>query len=184
MNAFVAKTQPLRVVVGILIALVFAGIGVWMTGILDQPVTPMSVNDLTVHPLPVSPSRYPDGVVKLVGWVAVVFGGGLALIGAIRMTGPSEHLRIDRMGILVPSYTERRIPWDEIVDVSTWSHRGHKALVFKLRDPSRYPRAPWKRMLDSMNNELSGGEVGLSMLGTDRTPEQALDAIATFRPKS
>ncbi|WP_297800835.1 STM3941 family protein [uncultured Brevundimonas sp.] len=184
MNAFVARTQPLKMIIGIIIALIFVAVGVWMTGILDKPVTSAPVDDLIIHPLPQSPSRYPDWLIKTGGWVSIVFFGGVALVGAKRITSPSEHLRIDRMGVLVPSYTEHPIPWDQIEHIGTWSHRGQKALVIKLCDPSRYPRAPWKRMFDSMNSGLSGGEIGLSMLGTDRTLDQALDAVEKFRPKS
>ncbi|MHC3128297.1 hypothetical protein OB03_13875 [Brevundimonas sp. GN22] len=184
MEAFVARTQPLRIIAGIIIALVFAGIGLWMTGIFDKPVSLPPVIDMVFHPTPHRPSRFPDWLIKSTGWISLVLSGGIALVGATRITNPTEHLRIDRMGILVPSFTERPIPWDQIEHIGTWSHHGQKSLVIKLRDPSRYPRAPWKRMLDSLNSELSGGEIGLSMLGTDRTLGQALDAIETFRPNS
>lgn len=186
MNEFVARTQPFKVVLGILIALGFVAIGVWMTGILDKPVTPPVVNpdDLMIYPLPTSSSRYPDWLVVTMGWVSIVFFGGLSVIGAIRLTNPADHLRVNRMGLVVPSYIDRPIAWSDIAEITTWSHRGQKSLVIKLRDPSRFERKPWRRALDSLNRGLTGGDIGLSMTGTDRTLKQALDAIETFRPKA
>ncbi len=186
MNEFVARTQPLKVVLGILIALGFVAIGVWMTGLLDKPVTPpvVSPDDLTIYPLPASSSRYPDWLVVTVGWASIVIFGGLSIIGAMRLTNPADHLRINRMGLVVPSYTDRPIAWSDIADITTWSHRGQKSLVIKLRDPSRFPRKPLHRMMDSLNRGLTGGDIGLSMTGTNRTLKQALEAIETFRPKA
>lgn len=183
MNEFVARTQPLKVLLGILIALGFVAIGIWMTGIMDKPVTPPAANDLMIYPLPQTSSRYPDWFVKPMGWVSIILFGGFAVIGAVRLTNPADHLRINRMGVVVPSYTERLITWAEISDVTTWSHRGQKSLVIKLIDPARFNRPARKRTLDSLNRGISGGDIGLSMIGTDRSLKQALEAIETFRPK-
>ena len=186
MNEFVARTQPLKVVLGIVIALGFVAIGVWMTGILDKPVTPPSAygTDLTIYPLPAYSSRYPDWLVISMGWVCIFLFGGMAVLGAIRLTNPADHLRINRMGITVPSYTDKPIAWSDIADISTWSHRGQKSLVIKLRDPSRFPRKSLHRILDSLNRGLTGGDIGLSMTGTNCTLKQTLDAIEALRPKA
>lgn len=184
MDEFVARTQPLKVVLGMFIALGFVAIGLWMTGILGKPVARpvVSPDDLTIYPLPTSSSRYPDWLVVTVGWACIVLFGGISVIGAIRLTNPADHLRVNRMGLLVPSYTDKTIAWSDIVDITTWSHRGQRSLVIKLRDPSRFERKPWRRALDSLNRGLTGGDIGLSMTGTNRTLKQALEAIETMRP--
>lgn len=186
MNEFVARTQPYKIVVSIALMLGFVAIGVWMTGILDKPVAPpaISPDNLQIYPLPQSSSRYPEWFVKLMGWVSIILFGGLAILGAKRLTNPSDHLRINRLGVMIPSYTDRLITWDEISDITTWTHRGQTSVVFKLRDPARFNRPAWKRMIDSLNKGFTGGDIGLSMTGTNRTLRQALDAIETFRPKT
>lgn len=186
MNEFVARTQPFKLVLGMLIAFGFVAIGVMMTGILDKPAIPsVAVNtDMMIYPLPAASSRYPDWLIVTVGWICIVFFGGLSIIGAIRLTNPADHLRINRMGVTVPSYTDRLITWAEISDITTWSHRGQKSLVIKLRDPTRFERKPWRRAIDNLNRGLTGGDIGLSLTGTNRTLKQALDAIETFRPKA
>ncbi|GAA0391685.1 hypothetical protein GCM10009093_17850 [Brevundimonas terrae] len=185
MSEFVARTQPFKVVLGILIALGFVAIGVMMAGILDQPATPPPGNatDLTIYPLPASTSRYPDWLIVPMGWACIILFGGMAIIGAIRLTNPADHLRINRMGITVPSYSEHPIAWAQIAAITTWSHRGQKSLIIKLHDPSRFERKSWRRSIDSLNRSLTGGDIGLSLTGTDRTLKQALDAIEAFRPK-
>lgn len=186
MNEFVARTQPMKVLLGIMIAIGFVAIGIWMTGILNKPATPAGpiANDLTIYPLPSSSSRYPPWFIVSMGWICVVFFSGLAFVGAIRLTNPADHLRINRMGIMAPSYTDKLISWSDITEVTTWSHRGQKSLIIKLRDPSRFERKPWRRAIDSLNRGLTGGDIGLSLTGTDRTLKQALEAIETFRPKA
>lgn len=182
MNEFIARIQPLKVVLGILIALGFVAIGVWITGILDKHVTPSVVNDMILYRTYQGSSRHPDWYLKPMAWVSIILFGGMAIYGAILLTKPADYLRINRMGVTVPSYTDRLITWAEIADVTIWSHNGQKSLTIKLRDPSRFNRPAWKRAIDSLNRGIAGGDIFLAMIITDRTIPQALDAIETFRP--
>lgn len=185
MNDFVARAQPFKILIGILICLAFVAVGVWMTGILDAPAAPPPPsNDMVIFPLPERSSRYPDGFIVVVGWFCVLFFGALVVKTAARLTGPNEMLRINRTGILVPAFSERMTVWADIAQITTWSHRGQKVLIVRLHDPEKYPRTSYQRFWDSVNKGISGGHIGISMTGTDRSLKQALQAVENFRPKA
>lgn len=184
MNDFVARSQPFKILLGILICLGFVAAGLWMTGIFNAPAAPPPpANDLIIFPLPERASRYPDGFIVVVGWICVLFFGALVMKAATRLTGPNEILRINRTGIQVPAFCDRIIVWADIAEITTWSHQGQKALVLRLHNPEEYPRTGFQRFWDGLNKSIAGGDIGISMTGTDRTLKQALEAIETLGPK-
>lgn len=185
MNDFVARTQPFKILLGILICLGFVAIGLWMTGIFNPPSpSPSPSTDLTIYPAQQSSSRYPEWFTVMMGWVCVALCGWFALKGAMNMTGANEALRINSGGISVPSFSDRLILWSDIADISVWTHRGQKVLTIRLRDPERYPRSQSQRFYDRLNKSLTGGQIGVSMLNTDRKINEAMEAVERFRPKA
>ena len=54
-------------------------------------------------------------------------------------------------------------------------------IVLQLRDPGRFPGRGLAAVLAKANRELTGGDISISLTGTDRTTEEALRAINQFR---
>jgi len=139
--------------------------GLWMAGIVGE--------------VP-STERYPKAIVVAVGWLNVLLSalGGAEI--AKRLIKAGEHLRIGAAGIRCNAWSDQTIPWSEIEEVTTWRVKQQRAIVLRLRDPSRYPS---KRLLDSLPGSrlMSGGDILIYLLGTDRTFDHALEAVRHFR---
>lgn len=126
--------------------------------------------------------RYPPELVAAIGWGCALF---FALCGAaaVRMIfDRREQVRIGPSGIGSARWRHGTIPWVEIGDVTIWVHRGQRVIVLHLRDPSRYPERGARAVLASANKALTGGDLTLSMVGTDRSFDEAMAAIVRFRP--
>lgn len=162
MDDFVAYPSRWKIALILLGGLVFVGLGLWMTGVFGPP--------------PAS-HRYSPELVRLIGWVAVVFFGLCCVIGAGRLFDRREQLRIGRDGIRARHWSDQTIPWTEIVDITTWSYRRQTSIILHLRDRSLFPGRGVAALLAGANRGLTGGDVTLSLTGTDRTTEEALAAI-------
>jgi hypothetical protein len=80
-------------------------------------------------------------------------------------------------------WSDQTIPWSEIADVTTWSYRGQKAIVLHLRDKTRFPGRGMATMLSRVNRNLTGGDITISLTGTNRRVEDALSSIHRFRSR-
>jgi len=139
----------------------------WMIGAFGTP--------------PVSP-RFNAAKTELVGWISIVFFGLCAIVGGRRFLNGGEQLRINRSGISWAQWSDVTIPWTEITKVSTWSYGRQQIIVLHLRNPSRYPGRGTLRLTRSMNRAMTGGDISLSLAGTDRSYWDAMAAIEQFRP--
>lgn len=166
MGDFVARNSRWRLTLLFLGAVGFVAIGLWMGGAFGAP--PGS-------------ARYPDAVVFAVGWLGVMFFGLCAIAALGRLFGPSEQLKIDRSGVRYKGWSGELIPWSEIVDVTTWSGKGQKAMILHLRDRARFPGRGLSAMLARANRMFTGGDIFISLAGTDRSFDEAMSAIERFR---
>lgn len=169
MDDFVAYPSRSRLASLTISAAVFVAGGLWMGGAFGPP--------------PAS-SRFPPAVVFAIGWLSVLFFGlcGLAVLG--RLFAHGVQVRIGSAGIRSVQWSDQTIPWSEIVDVTTWSHHGQNAIVLHLRNPRRFPGRGIPGLLARANRALTGGDVAVSLLGTNMRFEDALEAIAHFRPEA
>ena len=147
-------------------AIAFVGIGVWMAGLLG--------------PVPVSRRSGPF-MTELWGWCAIVFFGMCAVAGAKLWWQNSERLRIGKSGIKWAGWSDQTIPWSEISDVSEWRYRRSKFIVLHLRNPSQFPGRGFASLAQGANRKLTGGDMGITLTGTDRKFDEAMAAIARFR---
>jgi hypothetical protein len=147
-------------------AAVFVGLGLWMSGLFGPP--------------PAS-HRYSAPLVAAIGWFAVLFFGLCGAVAIKRMFDSREQLRIGPSGIRYASWSEQTIPWSEIIDVTTWSHRGQSAIVLHLRSPACFPGRGLAAALAGANRGLTGGDISISLTGTDRSFDEAMSAIAQLR---
>jgi hypothetical protein len=162
MDDFVVYPSRWKIALILSGGLVFVGLGLWMGGVFGPP--------------PAS-HRYPPELVRQIGWVAVVFFSLCCVIGAGRLFDRREQLRIGRDGIRARHWSDRTIPWTEIVDITTWSYRRQTSIILHLRDPALFPGRGVAGLLAAANRSMTGGDIALSLTGTDRTTEEALAAI-------
>lgn len=167
MDDFVAHTSRRRIALLIAGSLGFVAIGVWMAGLFG--------------PIPALRQMSPM-VAEFWGWCAILFFGMCALAGAKLWWANSERLRIGRSGIRWSGWSDQTIPWDEIAAVTEWRYRNTRSIILHLRDPSLYPGRGFAAFSARANRALTGGDIGISLTGTDRKFADAIAAIARFRP--
>jgi hypothetical protein len=115
-----------------------------------------------------SSRRYFPAVTVSLGWFCALFFAFCAYHGVKRFFDSSPQLRIGPEGILWPRWSDSLMPWSEIRDVTTWSHRGQKHIILHLDDPARFPGRGLAGRLAGANRMLTGGDVAISLTGTDR----------------
>lgn len=169
MEDFVAYSSRWRIAVYGLGAIAFVAIGLWMVGAFGFP--------------PVW-RHTPAAVTFLVGWSSVIFFGLCSVVCVKRLFNNREQLRIGLTGVRSALWSDQTISWSEIADVTTWSFRRQTAIILHLRDAKRFPRRGVGAMLASANRMLTGGDVSITLTGTDRGFEEAMSAIGRFRRKS
>lgn len=152
----------------ILGSVAFVAIGLWMAGVLGPP--PES-------------SRYSSGFITVMGWFTIAFSGVCFVLGGTRFLDRREHLRIGVDGLRSTPWSDQTIPWSEIVDVTTWTVNRQHAIVLHLRDRTRFPGRGFAAMTAAANRSLTGGDISVSVTGTDRTFEDAILALDQFRPQ-
>lgn len=157
---FVAKPSPWRLAMFLLGALLFVGGGAWMLGWIGTP---------------------PSDAPRWVGWAAICFFGLAAAVLAMRLFDTEDVVRIGAPGIWFRHHSDDIIPWREIAEIGVWQHRGQKVIVLKLVNPERFPARGIAGALASANRALTGGDVAISLTGTDRSFADAMAAIERHR---
>ncbi len=169
MNDFVAYISRVRIAAMVLGCAVFVGLGAWFAGLVDA--------------LP-APDRYGALWMATVGWASMVFFGLCGVVCILSLFESRERVRIGPNGVRTAQWSNDTIPWSEIVQVSVWSNSGQDAIILHLRDRSRFPPRGVAALLAGANREFTGGDVGISLTATNRTFEEAMEAIRVFRPAS
>ena len=141
-------------------SLVFVGLGLWMAGAFGGSPVPFKI--------------------QVWGWVGVLLFGLCALMIIPRLTDIDDQVRISSIGIYSKHWSDQTIPWSEITDVSVWKFRQQKSLTLRLADPSRFPSTTMLGKFGRANRALTGGDVVISLAGTDGRFDDALAAIRHF----
>ena len=166
MDEFVAYPSRWRRVLLAIVAVVFVLFGFMMVGAFG----PLS-----------DPAANPPAVILVFGWLAIVFFGFCGVVWIARLFDTAEQLRIDAMGVRYAAWSRAMMPWQDITNVTIWSSNRQRTLVLHLRDPARYPGKGLAALFATINRKLTGGDVSISLTGTDRSFDDALSAIAHFR---
>jgi hypothetical protein len=130
-----------------------------------------------------SSSRYSPSVIFGIGWASVLFFGFGSVVFARMLFDTKPQLQIGLRGIRWVRWSDDTIPWSEIADVTSWSYRRQKAIILHLRHPDRYPGRGYLAMLARVNRRLTGGDIAITLAGTDRSFADAMSAIEQFRPR-
>lgn len=163
---FVAHISRWRVASLILGSLGFVALGLWLAGAFGE--VPSS-------------RRYSAPVAIGIGSLCVLFFGLCAVAGVKRFSDNRVQLEIGPAGIVWQQWSNQLIPWTEITDITTWSHRRQKAIVLHLNDPARFPGRGLAAKLAGANRTLTGGDIAISLTGTNRSYDDAMEAIARFK---
>ena len=169
MNDFVAYPSRRRIVAWMFGCAVFVGLGAWFAGLVDA--------------LP-APDRYSAAWTATVGWACMVLFGLFWALWVLSLFDSRERVRIGPNGVRTAQWSNDTIPWSEIAHVSVWSSYGQDSIILHLRDRSRFPPRGMPALLAGANRGLTGGDVGISLTATNRSFEEAMEAIRVFRPAS
>jgi hypothetical protein len=167
MDEFVAQNSRVRLALFLLGAIVLVWGGLLLIGAFG--------------PLRIS-NRHSPEVMAAFGWFGIAFFGACAILIAKRLFEGGEALRIDRTGISFAAWSDQTIPWSEITDITEWSFRGQRSIILHLRDPARFPGKGVLGFAAKANRALTGGDVPISLTGTNRSFDEAVAAITRFRP--
>jgi hypothetical protein len=145
----------------VLAALGFVVLGLWAGGIFGEPP---------------KPGR------EWLGWISASFFALMGAIGLRRLLNPTEQIRITSDGFCYRQWSDDTIPWREIVTVSVWRFKGQKSILLSLRDPGKFPSTTFLGKMAAANHALTGGDIALTLTGTDKSFEDAMSAIEYFMP--
>ncbi len=166
MKEFVAYNSRWRVAFIFLGAAGFVALGLWMVGAFGD--VPSSL-------------RHSAGYTITIGWLCISFFGLCAVAMVKRLFDRRAQLQIGPSGIVWSPWSDKLIPWSEITDITTWSYKGQKAIILHLGNPDHFPGRGLAAKLAGANQKLTGGDISISLTGTNRNYESALSAIAEFR---
>lgn len=166
MDEFVAYPSRWRLALLFLLSLGFVVVSLGMIGAFGAPW--------------VSPRR--SLVVGMgIGWFSLIFSGACVISIGRSLLDTGALLRIGEQGIWWKRWSDVIIPWSEITEVTTWQHKGQKFLILHLRDPAQFPGQGVMGWMGKANRALTGGDIGITMTGTDRRVNEALAAVDCFR---
>lgn len=166
MQTFVANNSRWRLAVFFLFSVGLVAAGLWMIGAFGG--------------VPASP-RYSASYILGLGWVCILLFslGGLAIVK--RFFDDRVQVEIGVSGIRWAPWSDQLIPWSEIRDVTTWSYKSQKSIVLHLNNPDRFPGQGIAAAFAGANRMLTGGDICITMAGTNRSYKAAMEAIAHFR---
>lgn len=166
METFIAQYSRWRLVALFLSAVGFVALGMWMVGAFGE--VPSS-------------RRHSASYFIAIGWLSILFFG-LCGVGIVsKLFDERSQLLIDSFGVLWIPWSDQLIPWSEIRDVTTWNYKHQRFIVLHLRDATRFPGRGLSSRLAGSNRMLTGGDISISLTGTNRSYGDAMEAIERFR---
>jgi hypothetical protein len=166
---FVASPSRCRIALLFLSALGFVAAGAWMMGAFG--------------PVPDSP-RYPAAESFWFGIASILLGSIASLWMVPEFLKANEVLRVGSAGVRYRRWSNQLIPWSQIREITTWTVRNQRGIALHLEDPSAFPGRLIPGALAKANRWFSGGDIHISLVGTDRSVDDALSALEQFRPTS
>ena len=166
MDEFIARVSPWRIFLLSGACLMFVVGGLWIAGLFGEP-----------PPL----RRFGPGMGVAIGWFIAAFFGLILFAIARQIFGEREILVLNTQGLRASQWSNQIIPWTEIEDVSTWSHRGSTSIILHLHDASLFPGSGLRGFLAGFNRSLTGGDIAIAMTASDKRVAETLDAIQHFR---
>lgn len=123
---------------------------------------------------------YPPGR-EAIAWGGMAVFGIFTGIILVRTFNNEDLLRIGPSGIWYRDWSDDIIPWREISDVGVWRLRGQNLILLSLVDPQRFPASTTRGRAAAMDRAITGGDIAITLMASDRTFEEAMAAIETYR---
>lgn len=143
--------------------------GLWMAGMIGDGSDPSKGS-----------GRVPPELLPYVGWLSVIFFGAILPLTAKRFFNDDAQVAIGRAGIRVAQWSDTTIPWSEIQRVSVWSYQRQRHIILHLHRPKAFPERGIAAKLSRANRMLTGGDIAITLVGTDGSFDDAMAAIAHF----
>lgn len=159
MPAFTARPSRWRLVLLLLAGVGFVVLGAWVAGLLGDPPKPGK---------------------EWAGWLGILFFSACVPILAMRLFDNDDQVRIDQRGIHSKQWSADIIPWSEISDVNVWQLRRERLIVLHLRDATLFPSTTLLGKLAAANRAMTGGDISISLAGTDGRFDDAIAAIGHY----
>lgn len=175
MEEFSAHYSRWRLALIFLSAVGFVAIGLQLAGVFGEPTS------LAQEP---RRRRLSHDETVLIGWLTVLFFGYCGIKIGAKFFDESVQLQVGRAGIRWIPWSAQLIPWSEIRDVTTWRYKGQATIVLHLRQADRFPGRGLAAKLSAANRKLTGGDISISLAGTNRSYSDAMEAIGYFRNAS
>jgi len=117
----------------------------------------------------------------LAGVVGLIFFGGctIAILWRLRHVGPA--IEISTAGLCWRQFSDRTIPWHEVVHAEVRVVRRQKFLCLWLRTPVQW-RGRMMAKSAALSTQMGFGDMALSVLGTDRSFDELVVAVAHYVP--
>lgn len=125
-------------------------------------------------------TNYPTGR-EWIGWGGMGIFGLFTGIILVRAFDTQDMVRIGPSGIWYRDWSDDIIPWREITEVGVWRARGQKMILLSLVDPKRFPSSTLRGKAAAMDRALTGGDIAITLMGTDRSFDEAMAAIVEYR---
>ena len=164
---FVATPSRWRIALLILAAMGFVTAGGWMIGAFGQ--------------VPDSP-RYPATESFWFGIACIILGSMASLWMVPEFLKADEVLRIGLAGVRYQRWSNQLIPWSQVREITTWTARSQRGIALHLNDPRAYPGRLIPSTIAKANRCFSGSDIQISLVGTDRSVDDARSALEQFRP--
>lgn len=166
-DSFVAYPSRWRLALFMLLGLGFVALGLWMIGAFGS--VPSS-------------TRYPYFETLIVGWACLIFSSACVAAYIPRLLEAGEQVRVDARGIFYSQWSDATIPWSQISEVTVRSYRSSRFIIIHLKDRRLYPGKGLAALLAGPNRMMTGGDISVSLSGTDRSYDEAISAIEQYRP--
>lgn len=172
MKEFRAYYSRWRMTLILLICLGFVTLGLLLAGVIGEPPDP---DAWSRRRRSIPPELFP-----YFGWFcAALFGIGVPII-LKRFFDHDVQVAIGAAGIRVSRWSEATIPWSEIQRVSVWKYQHQKHIILHLHRPEAFPGRGIAAKLSGANRMLTGGDIAITLVGTDGRFDDAMAAIAHF----
>ncbi len=172
MEEFRASYSRWRLVLLFLLSVDFVVLGLLMVGVIGEPSDPAEWSGRR--------GSIPPELVPYASWFCVIFFAFGAAVILKRFFDDGVQVAIGATGIHWSNWSDATIPWDEIVRVSVYIQNRQKSIVLHLLNPEAFPGRGIHAWLASANRMITGGDIAISLIGTDRSFEEAMAAIEHF----
>lgn len=172
MNEFVAHSSRWRLALLFLGSIGFVVLGLMLVG---------AFGDTTSFVDEPRRRRLSPELAAVFGWLSIAFFGLCSVIIGKKFLENGAQLIVSSEGITALNWSDKTIPWAQISDITMSSVHGQKFINLHLKNPEEFPGRGLAGKLAAINRKMTGGDVSISLNGTDKSFDGALSSIIHHR---